>query len=410
MSNKLRNRFLAFVIVAVFVVGGFFLYTNWIVQKPFAIILFISEGMNVPTLTATRLYEGGATHRLTLESLPHLALLSNYSEDYAVADPATAATAMATGTKTTRSTLGIDRRGQELTTLVDLAKAQGRTVGLVTNSALTGATPAAFYAHTSDMHDHLALAQQLVDSSGIDLFLGGGKADFLPDLKGGRRTDGQDLILELRNRGFGIIRTSAELENTPTWKPAQVFAAFTDGNLPYSSEAEANNSIPTLNEMVRKAIQLLQFNRRGYLLIVDAGLVENAARTNQAETVLQEMVALDETVRTALNYAGEDALIIAAGTASIGGLRLNASPFRDDKGVSMTGANPDGLPWFTWSTGPAGPNPGEEANSQQPAAAYAPTAEGVAEDQVAVGIGPGAESLKGFQDNTKIFSIIRENL
>jgi len=410
MSKKLRNRFIALVILAAFVGGGFLLYYNWVVQKPFAIILFISEGMNVPTLTATRIYEGGATHRLTLESLPHVALLSNYSEDYAVSDPAAAATALATGTKTTSGALGVDLRGQQLKTIANLAKAEGRTVGLVTNTALTDTTPAAFYAHTTDTHNHLELAQALVDSDGIDVFLGGGKADFLPELKGGRRHDGIDLILELRNRGYDIIRNEAELENTPTWKPPQVFGAFTNGNFAYSSEADANSTVPTLNEMVRKAIQLLEFNPRGYLLIVDSGLVEKAARENQAETVLQEMLAFDETVQTALEYAGENALILATGDVSIGGLRLNASPFRDDKGVSLTGTNPDGLPWFTWSTGPAGPAPDGEANPQQPAAAYATTAEPVAEDQVAVGVGPGSEALNGFQDNTKIFSIIRENL
>lgn len=409
MSKKLRNRFIALVCIALFIGGGFLLYTNWVVQKPFAIILLVSEGMNASTLTAARLYEGGAMHRLTLERLPHLALLSNYSEDFAVPDPASAITAISTGQKTTQDALGVDLRGQKLESIAALAKAKGRTVGVVTNVSLTDITPAAFYAHTTDPHDSLDLAKQLVDNKSVDVLLGGGKSDFLPELKNGRRTDGQDLILELRNRGYDIVRNEAELVNTPTYRPPRVFGAFADGNLPYAHASDANSSIPTLPEMVRKAIQLLEFNPRGYLLIVDAGLVEKAARQNDAESVIREMLQFDAALQTALDYAGENALILATGDVAIGGLQLNASPFRDDKGISIAGTNADGLPWFTWSTGPAGPREGTEP-SDQPAAAYSAIAEPVATDQIAVGSGPGAEELNGFQDNTAVFSLIKTNL
>ncbi len=43
---------------------------NWVVQKPFGIILFVTDGLSTNTLTATRLYQGGASERLTVEAFP----------------------------------------------------------------------------------------------------------------------------------------------------------------------------------------------------------------------------------------------------------------------------------------------------------------------------------------------------
>ncbi len=42
-----------------------------VVQKPFAIIVFLTDNLNSEALTASRIYEGGADHRLNIEKLPH---------------------------------------------------------------------------------------------------------------------------------------------------------------------------------------------------------------------------------------------------------------------------------------------------------------------------------------------------
>src|SRR5215210_7653719 len=96
---KLRNQLLALFCLLLFVAFGVFYVRLWVVQKPFGIILFVSDGMITQHLTAARLYEGGAEHRLALESFPHPALVSNHARDFAVPDAAAAATALATGAK-----------------------------------------------------------------------------------------------------------------------------------------------------------------------------------------------------------------------------------------------------------------------------------------------------------------------
>jgi alkaline phosphatase len=184
------------------------------------------------------------------------------------------------------------------------------------------------------------------------------------------------------------------------------------GNLNFADEFAAEAGQPTLSTMVRNAIRLLQYNARGYLLIVDAGLAGKSAAQNEGERTLREILALDEAVAEAVRYAGPKALILVVGKRNVGGLRLNGYPFRNDKGAGLLGINAQGAPSITWSTGPeSGTRTSPEGPvSTEPAASKRAAAIGVAEDAIAVGSGPGSEALKGFQDNTEIFRIVQKEL
>ena len=402
MSKKRRNRFLALTCVLVFIGLGALYYTNWVVQRPFAIILFVGDGLNTSLLPAARLYQGGADHRLRLESLPHLAVLTTYANDFAVPDASSAASALATGQRVNNRNLSIDAAGNPLPALFELAQRAGRATGLVTNTALTDAATAAFYAKTDNPLDHLELARQLVDDVDLSLVLGGGEASFLPESKDGSRTDGRDLMLELRKQGYDIVRSEADLTRTPAWQFPRVFGMFGRGNLEFSGDDQIRLGQPSLAEMTTRAIRLLQYNPSGYLLIVDAGLIAKAAHHNEGERVLAEIQELDRAVGAALRYAGDKALIIVAGKQSIGGFNLNGYPFKNDRGVSILGVNADSVPLITWSTGPG--------SDTEPAAVTTAAAIGTAADAIATSTGPGSERLQGFKESTDVFSVIAENL
>jgi len=411
MSNKIRNRFIALGCFLAFIGLGILFYSNWVVQKPFAIILFLTDNLTTSTLTAARIYQNGADSRLNIEKLPHLGLITTHAADFAVSDPAAAATAIATGTKVNNRSVGVDSSGKPLVNLFDLARKHGRATGLVTNAAISDTTPAAFYARSGNPQDSETIATQLVDAANIDVMLGGGLADFLPEHKEGRRKDGRDLLLEMRRKGYDIAQNKSEMENTPSWRAPRLLGVFSSGNLAFADEIESAGSQPTLAGMVRLAIQLLQFNRKGYLLVVDCGLAGKAASQNEGERMLRELLALDEAVATALSFAGADSLVLVAGKQSIGGLRLNGYPFRDDKGVAVVGINTQGIPSMTWSTGPGTPAAGTDAApAGEPSAVPAPVAIGVAEDGIVAAAGAGAEQLQGFKDNTDIFRVISTNL
>ena len=148
------------------------------------------------------------------------------------------------------------------------------------------------------------IARQLADEKKIDIALGGGGADFLSDAKGGRRTDGRDLILEMRRNGYEIVRTKAELEGIPQWRRPKLLGIFSENEMAYADEIASGSEQPALADMTRRAIQLLQWNTGGYLLIVDAGLMRAAARENQGERTLAETSELDQAIASCSKLYG----------------------------------------------------------------------------------------------------------
>ena len=420
---KWRNQLLALFCLIAFATGGVFYFRHWVIQKPFGIILFVGEGLTPGRLAITRIYAGGADTPLALDSMPHLALLTNYSNDFAAPDRAAAATAIATGVNVNNRLIGSDADGRPLPNLIELARKAGRATGLITNAKITDPTTAAFYAHATDQNDRSAIARQLVEGSGIDLVLGGGAEDFLPETKGGSRRDERDLLLEIRRNGFDLVRSKAELETIPDWRRPKLFGAFSQAELAYADQVEVRSEQPTLSDMVRRAVELLQFNRSGYLLVVDAGLMRKAAEKNNAEHTLAETVELDRALAVAQRYAGGNAAIFVCGDVAIGGLSLNAHPFRKDRGIAVLGLNSGGDPWFSWASGPNGgrhygsaklaasaePNGTAPVPPQEPAAFYAPSALNTVDDMLAFGSGPGANNLRGSMKNTALFEIIRSN-
>jgi alkaline phosphatase len=420
---KWRNQLLALFCLLAFAGVGVLYFQHWVIRKPFGIILFVGEGLSPARLAPTRTYAGGAGTRLNLDSMAHAALVMNYSKDFAAPDQAAAATAIATGERVTNRALAINGDGKPIKSIVELAREQGRATGLVTDIKLTDPTSAAFYAHPSESTDAEKIAAEFMDRGNIDIAMGGGAAQFLPATKGGDRQDSRDLLLELRGNGFDVVRTRTELETIPAWRRPKLFGVFDDGDLAFTNQVEERTHQPSLSDMVRRAIQLLQYNPGGYLLVVDAGLMRKAAQENNGERTLSQTVELDRAVGVARSYGGPRSTIIVCGDVAIGGLSLNGFPFRKDSGIALLGFNSAGQPWITWATGPHGSKsygpakiPGKDAGDTQqseqpePATFYTKSALVTVEDVVAFGSGPGTDELQGVIDSTVVFKTLRDQL
>jgi alkaline phosphatase len=205
------------------------------------------------------------------------------------------------------------------------------------------------------------------------------------------------------------VSSRAELEDAAPDSRRPLFGVFSPGALAFSNETPSGTTQPTLADMVRRAIEFLQTNRGGYVLVVDASLATTASERNAGEQLIAETVALDHALTTAQKYAGTKSLIIAVGKHATGGLSLNGYPLRQDHGVALLGTNASGQPAIAWTTGPNGPPPPESPAKPitEPAAFRTPSALNTAEDVLAAGIGDGAENLHGYLDNTVIFELLR---
>ena len=96
-----------------------------------------------------------------------------------------------------------------------------------------------------------------------------------------------------------------ELEQITEWQQSRLLGLFAANDLPFTDEVAARTEQPSLADMVRRAIELLQVNRHGYILIVDAHLMASAAWQNLGERTLRETAELDRAVKVGRQYAAE---------------------------------------------------------------------------------------------------------
>lgn len=415
MSIKIRNRLIALSCFLLFIAIGTTYFWNSSSQKPFAIILFVGDGMSPSILTATRLYDGGADNRLALEEFPNLALTRTYGNDFAVPDTASAATALATGERVNHQSLAIDINGKPLISLVEEAASKNRAVGLLSTGALTGESAAAFFAKSLTPQDQTAVASQLLNHPPIDLLIGGGRKYFTPHTKSTSSEQPPSLLDQLSKKGYNVLKSLDEWNALPSWKSSPTLALFAEDDFSFYDPSKGETSQPSLAELVKQSIEHLQHSRHGYLLIVDDALIAKAAGMNKGEQLFHEILQFDQAVAIARQYAGPNALVVIAGKQNLGGLRMNGTPFRNDKGVAVLGFNAQGAPAITWSSGP-GYNLVSDSTKEsgsvlaEPSAFNTTTALGIASDTVTLGVGPGSQQIHGFIDLTTVHDIIQKEL
>jgi alkaline phosphatase len=230
---------------------------------------------------------------------------------------AAAATAFATGEKTTARFLGIGPRPDDnicgdptlaykpLLTVLESAKKAGLSVGLVSTSRVTHATPAAYASHVLDRGWDDQIMEQMVYND-IDVVFGGGKRHLLPGSgctnaePGGRRSDCENLLDELIARGYSFANDRGEmlaLTAAPAWGLFASSHMQADIDNQYYGTGE-----PTLAEMTEKAIDLLSAGG-DFLLMVEGSQVDWAGHANDPIHMVTDMKAFDDAVAVAKSKA-----------------------------------------------------------------------------------------------------------
>jgi alkaline phosphatase len=96
-----------------------------------SLILFVGDGMGQAHRFAGQLLAAGREGLLAMDRLPVLGHMGTMCVDPTtfVTDSAAAATAIATGFKTKNGCVSIDANGERHPTILEMAKASGRSVG-----------------------------------------------------------------------------------------------------------------------------------------------------------------------------------------------------------------------------------------------------------------------------------------
>lgn len=317
------------------------------------VILFVGDGMSLPTVAAARILEGqrrggsGEEHRLGWEAFDGTAFSRTYNTDSQTPDSAGTMSAMATGIKTRAGVLSITQqaarwncaqgRAAPALTLWELAEAAGLATGIVTTARLTHATPAATFAHSADRgwendadlpaearaQGCIDIARQMIETpygDGPEVMMGGGRGNFLPtqqrdpeyDDKVGARLDGRDLVAEWRARrpDGAYVWNARQLANAPAEAP--LLGLFDYGHMQFEHDRASDPAgEPSLAEMTRAAIARLSRNRQGYVLLVEGGRIDHAHHFGNAYRALTDTLAMSDAVRAAAAMTSpEDTLIL----------------------------------------------------------------------------------------------------
>ncbi|HAU4963652.1 TPA: sulfatase-like hydrolase/transferase, partial [Aeromonas hydrophila] len=330
--------------------------------------------------------------------------------------------------------------GKPVPTILELAKAAGKSVGAVTTTELTHATPAATYSHICHRDAAYAIAEQAVPGGagfnqalgdGVDVLMGGGANHWTPynstSNKGGR-ADGRDLTAELTAQGYRYVTTKDDLAGVNSGKVLGLFSA--KSHLDYELDRVAKgaaNTQPSLSEMTAKAIDLLSQNSQGYFLMVEGGRIDHALHGTNAKRSLTDAVALDEAVKTALGKVDlKDTLIVVTAdhdhTMTINGYSAKGNKVLDlvKNGDGSTQNDVDGKPFTTlvFGNGPNRPDVRPTLTSDQVMADDYLQETGVklgsethgGGDVMLFADGAGSSRFKGTLDNTKVFGKLKEAL
>ena len=311
------------------------------------VIFMLSDGTANEAWPLIRWVKGG---RLASDDIL-TGTVRTYGADSIITDSAPGSTSYATGQKGTdkgisvypwRVTVaGVDfdpaMQYVPLATLLEGARLTGRATGIVATSNVQHATPADFSAHTHDRSKYTEIGEQQVYQN-IDVVLSGGEQYLLPKgVGGGVRTDNENLVDVIRSKGYAYLTSRDQMLVASGEK---IFGMFAGDAMKYDIDrATFAPGEPSLAEMTAKALETLSRSskgkEKGFFLFVEGSLVDWAAHANDPAGVVSDLIAYDNAVKSALDFARADGntLVISVADHTTGGLSIGV---RTDPNYSTT--------------------------------------------------------------------------
>lgn len=304
------------------------------------VFYFIGDGMGSNQVLASEMYyaalQGQPLGRVQtlMTTFPFSGNASTYSASNGITDSAAAGTCLATGSKTTNGTLGLDPDGKRLTTIAEELKAQGWGIGIMTTVAIDHATPAAFYAHVPQRDSYYKIGKQLC-SSEFDFF--GGAGFHHPQ---GKHDDKPDNLYRMaENAGYTVVHGMDELAGMPVSRYAEISKLILvqkdddqgskhGSNLSYAIDRKEGDL--TLAQIVSTAIPFLESRHDCFFMMVEGGMIDYACHGDDAATAIGEVWDMNEAMKEAYAFYEQhpdETLILVTADHETGGLALGNSDY-----------------------------------------------------------------------------------
>lgn len=291
------------------------------------VIMLIGDGMGVSHITAARIGADSPDVDLNLDTFKTIGLAKTHSASSLVTDSAAAGTALATGVRTNNGRIATDPDNRAMMSLMLLARDRGMGTGVAVTSKLTDATPSTYLVQAESRTFEDEIAEKIIQS-GVNVLLGGGSETFgaHPFTKQPRKGS---LISQAMEEGYLYVKDRDELLALSPSNTQNVLGLFSTGNLSYDQERFPVE--PSLAEMTKTAIELLEGSPEGFFLMVEGSKIDKGSHYNMTEQVIGDTIAFDQAVGVALEYARsrDDTLVIVTADHETGGF-------------GITGGSPDG--------------------------------------------------------------------
>lgn len=279
------------------------------------VIIIISDGMGITHVQASEYWSG----ELIMTQLPNVGASKTLTREGIYTDSAAGGTAISTGYKTTKLFVNIDAEGNNLKSVSELAREQGKLVGIVTNAELADATPACFSVHNKNRSQGWTKMCQQQIVFGADLFMGNGLGDYQSYF-----SSGNDMYQFVQANNMKYYSTAANIVNhfadeTKMWAlfgaTANKFARFDTTSSKY----------PNLQQMTAYALSWLDAHDtddQGFVVMIENTYTDHFGHGNTPNDgsdntygIVKEVQSTDEAVAIALKYVLEHpdtALIVTA--------------------------------------------------------------------------------------------------
>lgn len=290
-------------------------------KNPKNVIFMVGDGMGPSFNTAYRYYKNQpGAKKMTPTAFDKYLKGTNrtYPNDPKenVTDSAAGGTAFSTGTKTYNGAISVDSNKKPVKSVLEQAKEQGKSTGLVTTAELTDATPAVYASHVDSRDKKDEIAKQFYKDKingqhKVDVLLGGGSKYF--------GKENGNLDKKFKKDGYNLVSNKNELNNSQSNK---VLGTFSEKDMPLQIDAPKSN--PLLVDMQNSALNKLNKNNKGFFLMVEGASIDKAAHPNDVTGVMSEMTGFENAFDNAISYAKnhKDTLVVATADHSTGGLSI----------------------------------------------------------------------------------------
>ena len=273
------------------------------------VIFMIGDGMGFNHLEKTK-KEREVSLVMDTFDIKGKSMTRSLSSD--VTDSAAGGTALATGVRTGNGIVAsyyFDKTSKFSypKSLTELCRESGKMTGVITTDSTSGATPAAFSAHSSDRDD----AQDISDDqlkSDIDLIWG--------------EANGVVTETSAAENGFEYVETYDEM--IALEEGSRSFGQFA----PSLWMLEPENS-PNLEQMAEKAVDLLDDTDEGFFLMIEGAHIDKHSHSNDSEKMTEALLEFDRTIEAMLGYAKADGetLVVVTADHETGGITLDGDSY-----------------------------------------------------------------------------------